>query len=84
MSREGNGQGQPGTRGKKAEPHMCTLGALLTDLAPFGTGRVGNPILCLGCKSGKYVVVGASRALLLLSLVSAAGMLPPEVALVSS
>lgn len=79
LSREWKGQGcpGPGTGGKKAEPHTCTLGTLLMDSAPFGTGHVGNPNLCLGCKPGKGVVVRASCALPLPSLASVAGILYP-------
>lgn len=45
LSRDGNGQGSHGPEisGEKAEPHVCTLVTLLMDLAPFGTGHLGNP-----------------------------------------
>lgn len=56
---------------------MSTLGTLTIDSVPFGTGHVGKSNLCLGCKSGKDVVVGASRALPLPSLVSVAPPQPP-------
>lgn len=38
---------RPGTRGKTAEPHVCTLVTSLMDSAPFGTYHVGNPSYAL-------------------------------------
>ena len=60
------------------------LGDFADGLSAIWDRPCGKPNLCLGCQSGKDVVVGASRALPLPSLVSVAVSLAARVALVSS
>lgn len=60
------------------------LGDFADGLGTIWNRPCGKPQLCLGCKSGKDVVIGASCALPQPSPVPVAGILSPEVALVSS